>query len=144
LIRQAFQLVKAKYSFLVVEGIGGVEVPIGEDYLVLDMIVEFGLPVLVVCRATLGTINHSLLTLHAIQNRDIPIVGFLMNSPEKGDDEAALTSPALIEKFSRVEFLGHVPYHDCRETDVDYFIEQRAPFMLRLARSEHPSLGDKA
>jgi dethiobiotin synthetase len=144
LIRQKLQLLKAKYSFLVVEGIGGVEVPIGEDYLVLDMIIDIGFPVLVVCRSTLGTINHSLLTLHALQNRGVPIIGFLTNGHRKVDDEAALTSPGLIAKFSQVEYLGHVPFYDPGETDFDSFIERRAPFLMRLDRSERPSPRNEA
>jgi dethiobiotin synthetase len=144
LIRQTFQRLKATYSFLVVEGIGGVEVPIGEDYLVLDMMIDIGFPVLVVCRSTLGTINHSLLTLHAIQNRGIPIIGFLTNGHREKDDEAALTSPGLIAKFSHVEYLGHVPFYDPGETDFDSFIERKAPFLMRLHKSHSPSPRNQA
>jgi hypothetical protein len=68
----------------------------------------------------------------------------LTNGHREKDDEAALTSPGLIAKFSQVEYLGHIPYYDRRETDFDSFIEQRAAFLMRLYRSEHPSPGNEA
>jgi dethiobiotin synthetase len=128
----AFELLKKRYSLLVVEGIGGVMVPLKKDYLVLDMMAEMNLPTLVVCRPSLGTINHSLLTLQAIKSRGIPIIGFLTNGKREDADETALTSPDLIAKFSQVSYLGHIPYYDQQEDDPDFFIDNKATFLKNL------------
>ncbi len=66
---------------LVVEGAGGVLVPITQDFLMIDLIDRLGLPVVVVARSTLGTVNHTLLTLAALRARAIPILGVVLNGP---------------------------------------------------------------
>lgn len=64
---------------LIVEGAGGVLVPINESQLMLDLIKKLELPVIVVSSYKLGTINHTLLTLEVLRSRNIPILGVIMN-----------------------------------------------------------------
>jgi dethiobiotin synthetase len=132
-IWEAYDRLKRLYSFLVVEGVGGVMVPLKENYLVLDLMVDCRLPALIVCRPALGTINHTLLTLEALKNRGVPILGFLTNGFRNEVDEAALTSPGLISHFSRVPYLGHVPGYDARIDDPDAFIDQKALFLKHFS-----------
>ena len=129
---KSFDLLKKRYSVVVVEGIGGVMVPLKEDYLVLDLIAETRLPAIVVCRPTIGTINHTLLTLHALNGRGIPLAGFLTNGKREEGDEAGITSPPLIARFSRVPYLGHIPLYDPEKDDLDSFIEHKAGFINHL------------
>ncbi len=131
-IWESFERLKRKYSCLVVEGIGGVMVPLKKDYLVLDMMVDIKFPALVVCRPSLGTINHTLLTLQAIKSKEIPLLGFMTNGSIEKGDEAARTSPGLISSFSSVPYLGHVPTYDEGLEDPDSFIEQHASFLKTL------------
>src|SRR5512135_330939 len=63
-IRRAFKGLSAKYGVMIVEGIGGLMVPVKKDYYVVDMAKEFGLPLMVVARPGLGTINHIMLTIN--------------------------------------------------------------------------------
>ena len=128
-IWESFEKLKRKYSCLVVEGIGGVMVPLKKDYLVLDMMVDIKFPALVVCRPALGTINHTLLTLQAIKSKGIPLLGFLTNGSMEKEDEAARTSPGLISSFSSVPYLGHVPIYDGGSEGPDGFIEHQASFL---------------
>jgi adenosylmethionine-8-amino-7-oxononanoate aminotransferase len=110
-IRQAYCWLQEHYSFLVVEGAGGIFVPILQDYLFIDLIKDFGLPVVLVGRATLGTINHTLLTLEALRKRNIPIAGVVLNkevSTPGGICE--LTNPEVIHAFGQVELLGVLPH----------------------------------
>ena len=65
LLRGAFDARAAEAEALVVEGVGGLLVPLTRDYLVRDLAVELGLPLVVAARPGLGTINHSLLTIEA-------------------------------------------------------------------------------
>jgi malonyl-CoA O-methyltransferase len=74
---------------LVVEGAGGVLVPIAPGVLMIDLIAQCALPVIVVARTALGTINHTLLTLAALRARDIQIAGvILVGDPSPGNAEA--------------------------------------------------------
>jgi dethiobiotin synthase len=88
---------------LVVEGAGGVLVPMNEQELMVDLFVRLGLPVVVVARTKLGTINHTLLTLEALRARDIPIAGVVLSGEWNPFNHEA------IRHYGRVEILGHVP-----------------------------------
>ena len=110
-ITDAFQRLIRTKEFVVVEGIGGVWVPITEDYFVFDMIEDLGLPVVVVARAGLGTINHTLLTIKALQHREIPIKGIVISG--LNEEEATLaerTNPKIIEEISSIPLLGVLPF----------------------------------
>lgn len=93
----------ATQNSLVVEGAGGALVPLRDDALMIDLMVHLGLPVLVVARSGLGTINHTLLTLEALRNRELVIQGVVMNGPPEPENRAA------IERFGRVRVLAELP-----------------------------------
>jgi dethiobiotin synthetase len=78
-IRRAFLALRERHAFLLVEGAGGLLVPITTDYAMVDLIGELGLPVLVVARGSLGTVNHTLLTLEAIERRGLPLAGVVVS-----------------------------------------------------------------
>lgn len=88
---------------LVVEGAGGLLVPINEHDLMLDLIARFGLPVVLVARSTLGTINHTLLSLQALAARRIPVLGVILNGPPSPGNRRA------IEHFGQVRVLAEFP-----------------------------------
>ncbi len=90
----------------VVEGAGGVLVPINESRLMIDLMAALGLPVLVVSRSTLGTINHTLLTLEALRSRGLAVAGVIMNGPRNDDNREA------IERYGGVDVVGQVPSFD--------------------------------
>ncbi|WP_114520446.1 dethiobiotin synthase [Altererythrobacter sp. ZODW24] len=91
---------------LVVEGAGGALVPLSDDLLYADLFATWGLPVIVVARTQLGTINHTLLTLEALRARDVPIhgVAFIGNA-----EPVAETS---IPRIGKVQSLGRLPMID--------------------------------
>jgi dethiobiotin synthetase len=78
-IRVASKALAARHDFLLVEGAGGWLVPIAADFSMADLAAELGYPVLVVARASLGTINHTLLTLESIERRGLPLAGVVVN-----------------------------------------------------------------
>ncbi|OJX72131.1 dethiobiotin synthase [Magnetospirillum sp. 64-120] len=88
---------------LVVEGAGGILVPLNDTALTVDWVETLGLPVLVVARSGLGTINHTLLTLEALKRRHVPILGVVMNGPPNADNRAA------IEHFGGTRVLAEIP-----------------------------------
>ena len=87
----------------VVEGAGGVLVPLTADQTLVDLMVRLSLPVVVVARSTLGTINHTLLTLEAVRARDLSVAGVVMVGPPDSENRAA------IEQYGRVDVLGEMP-----------------------------------
>jgi len=128
-IIRAFDALRKESPFLIVEGVGGVMVPLGKDYLLVDLMEQFGLPCLVVARPSLGTINHTLLSIRALQNKSITVLGFVTNGKKDPTDEAAATSPSLISRFSGIPFLGHIPIFRPEAEPIDAFIESKAPFL---------------
>lgn len=91
---------------LVVEGAGGVLVPVTADVLVVDLIAGLGLPAILVARSTLGTINHTLLSLEALRRRGVRVAGVILNGPNSPGNRSA------IERHGRVRVLAEIPTHD--------------------------------
>ena len=88
---------------LIVEGAGGVFVPLNDDDLMVNLMQQLNLPAIVVARSGLGTINQTLLTLGALRAHGVPICGVVMNGPTNEDNRKA------IEHFGKVTVLGMVP-----------------------------------
>jgi dethiobiotin synthase len=88
----------------IVEGAGGLLVPINESQMMADWIAYLALPVLVVARSGLGTINHTLLTLEALQVRSLRVAGVMMIGEPNVDNRAA------IERYGHVPVVGEMPF----------------------------------
>lgn len=88
---------------LVVEGAGGLYVPIDDRHMMLDLAAALGLPVVLVARSTLGTINHTLLSLRALAARGIPVLGVVLNGPLSPGNRGA------IERFGQTPVLAEIP-----------------------------------
>ncbi len=88
---------------LIVEGAGGVLVPLTCDHLMIDLIAQLKLAVVVVARSTLGTINHTLLTLEALRARRLPVAGVILNGPPNSGNRTA------IERFGKVRVIAELP-----------------------------------
>lgn len=103
----SFEKLKKLHEFIVVEGIGGVLVPILKDYFVADLIKDFKLPVIIVCRTGLGIINHTLLTLKILEQRKIKILGLIMNG-FTGKDLSEKTNQFVVENLSKYFVLAKI------------------------------------
>lgn len=91
---------------LVIEGAGGVLVPINESATTLDLIERLRVPVVVAARSGLGTINHTCLTLMALRERSVPVIGVVLSgSVNPGNRQA-------IERFGQTRILGEIPRLD--------------------------------
>ncbi|OGI05767.1 MAG: dethiobiotin synthase [Candidatus Margulisbacteria bacterium GWF2_35_9] len=109
-IMEDFQHIKKNNEHVVIEGAGGLYVPITDEALMIDMIEIMNVPVVVVVRPELGTINHSLLTIKALQKRNITILGFIVNFYPSKDKETEIIrdNPRMINKYSGIKCLGKV------------------------------------
>jgi len=102
----------SRYEAIVVEGAGGFMVPLAEGgYLVRDLARELGMPVIVAATASLGTVNHTLLTLEAIEGAGLISAGVVLNNilADTGD-MAGQSSRELIEEHTGRPLLGQLPY----------------------------------
>jgi dethiobiotin synthetase len=109
-IDSSIQSMSEQSDILIVEGVGGVMVPIARKILVLDMIGWLELPTIIVARAGLGTINHTLLTLQALRSAGISIAGVVINKyPPETPPIAEETNPRAIEKWGSIPVLCMVP-----------------------------------
>ena len=91
---------------LVVEGAGGAMVPINDREMMTDLMARLSLPVLIVSRSTLGTINHTLLTIEALRRRSLAIAGVVMVGAPNADNREA------IEQRGGVHVVGGMPVFD--------------------------------
>ena len=94
---------------MVVEGAGGIMSPIFENLLVADMISALALPVIIVSRAVLGTINHTLMSFECLKNRKIDVLGFFLNRFPKKPNLSESTSAEMITSVSGVPHFGSIP-----------------------------------
>lgn len=91
---------------LIIEGAGGIFVPLNHDTLLLDLMKKFNLPIIIVTRGTLGTINHTLLTIEALRNRGLNVHGIIINGRLNPKNQVA------IEHWGKVTTLFHIPQFD--------------------------------
>jgi len=117
-IRNAYRQLQKHYDYLIVEGIGGLLVPIKKNYLVANLIREMNLPILIVSHVSLGAINHTLLTVDSALIRGFPIKGIIFNrAPLVNYSLAELTNPRVIHELTGLPVLGTLP--DIEDLDVD-------------------------
>src|SRR5438445_7673294 len=90
-------------DWLVVEGAGGVLVPINPKQFMLDMMVKFKLPVILAARSSIGTVNHTLLTLAALHAAELPVPGVVLIGDQNRE------SRETIERFGHVRVIGEIP-----------------------------------
>jgi dethiobiotin synthetase len=108
-IVSAYEALAARHDLLLVEGSGGIAVPISGEYLFADLAVELRLPVVVVARPSLGTINHTVLTVHFARAYGLEVLGVIINGYPPDPDLAERTAPGVIERLTGVPVLGVLP-----------------------------------
>jgi len=113
-VLQAFQELGRRHDVLIVEGIGGLLVPLTWSLRVSDLIRRLRLPVVLVCRPDLGTLNHTLLSLDCARQSRISVRGLVVNptrKPSKGASGIAQrTNPQLLRRLGGVPIVASLPY----------------------------------
>ncbi len=106
---------------MVIEAAGGVFVPLNDDgAMSIQVVAESTLPAIVVARSTLGTINHTLLTLEALRQRSVPILGVVLNGPFNQENRSA------IHRFGKVEIISEVPWVESEDLEKNATLEKLA------------------
>ena len=90
-------------KLIIIETAGGLMVPLNRNWLQIDQLKIWGAPVILVARTGLGTLNHTLLSLEALKNRNIDVLGIVLNGPHHNDN------PKTLEQFGDTKILARLP-----------------------------------
>jgi adenosylmethionine-8-amino-7-oxononanoate aminotransferase len=167
-IKGCLQELSDRHELVIVEGIGGLSVPIYKDYLVADLIKDLNTPLIIVSRNGLGTINHTLLTIKQARELNLEILGVVFNRSaecakiiptsmpklsqenfgmayESGSyaDISQKTNPAVIKKLSGVDILGELPY-ERKISNLAKAAERNLNLNLMTRKLKSKSLGENS
>jgi len=110
-IKSTYARLSSRYDAVIVEGVGGLLVPVAEDYSVIDLAKDFGLPVIVVSGTRLGTLNHTMLTVTCARKAGLMVSGIIMNESHPPENTPAeKTNEDILMKISPVPLFGLFPY----------------------------------
>jgi dethiobiotin synthetase len=110
-ILAAFNKLRKQHDLLLVEGAGGVLVPLRRDLLLADLVAQINIPALIVARSGLGTINHSLLTIEALRHRSIPVAGVVFtDTTEDIDENLVADNMRIIAELGKVPVFGRMKH----------------------------------
>lgn len=108
-IIESYNQLSANNDFVIVEGAGGLLVPILEDYFMSDLALDLDLPLLIVSRPNLGTINHSLLTIESAEKKGLEVAGVVISNFPWDPGIPEQTNPELLLSMTGVSLLGILP-----------------------------------
>ncbi len=116
-IAEAYAALAREHELVLVEGAGGLLVPLAAGWSMADLARYLRLPLVVTARPTLGTLNHTLLTLEAARARGLVVLGLVLVGWRDTDDVATLTNPGLLVELGRVPLLGVLPWDPALSTE---------------------------
>ncbi len=115
-IIEAYNQLAGRYEAVIVEGAGGLLVPLRDNYLMADLAYDLSLPLLIVADNKLGVINHAVLTVECARNRNLDVKGLVFNQTEPGvPDFIQRDNPEIITQLTKAPLMGIIP---CQEGDV--------------------------
>lgn len=108
-ILAAYHRLADEHDFIIVEGAGGLMVPLAGGLLIADLVKLLDLPLLVVARPNLGTVNHTILTCFVARELGLKVTGTIINNYPDSPDRAESTAPHLIDSLSGAPLLARLP-----------------------------------
>jgi dethiobiotin synthetase len=111
-IRACYDRIASRHDFVIVEGAGGLMVPLADDVMTTDLIGLLGLPLVVVARPNLGTVNHTLLTCFGARQLGLKVAGVIVNNFPQSPDLAEQGAPGQIASLCGAPLLGVWPHRD--------------------------------
>ncbi len=135
-VYRAFRTLHMRHDVLIVEGVGGLLVPLTDRVTVADLAKRLGLPLVLVARPGLGTLNHTFLSLHVIRHLRLPLAGVVINQATSPSHDpmaqvSERTNPEMLRRVGRIPVLGLLPFHQ------HVGIIQRDPPLLARWIGEH-------
>jgi dethiobiotin synthetase len=116
-IKAALDRLRSRHDVVLVEGAGGIAVPIDDGYDLASLAADCDMPVLVVANAHVGTLNHTFLTVHYAKSRGLRVIGIVSNHYDRSlNDESAPTNARMMQRMCKVPVLGVVPFRPDADT----------------------------
>jgi dethiobiotin synthetase len=112
---------KPRHPYLIVEGAGGIMLPLNEKELVIDFMKAFNAPTLLVIKNNHGAINQALLTLEKLEREKIPIFGVLLNGTKDQINRRAIQQHAKFYPVFEMDFVSHITEHSLKEAFTETF-----------------------
>jgi dethiobiotin synthetase len=109
-VTKKFGVLKSKYDFIIVEGIGGIMVPITRNLSLLDVMKRMNLPTIIVSSPRLGSINHTILTINACKLKKIPILGVIFNQMPREPSIVESMTPNYVERLTETNTISIIPF----------------------------------
>jgi dethiobiotin synthetase len=110
-ILDVYATLAERHDWMIVEGAGGLLVPLSDSCSIADLAKKIALPLIIVARAALGTINHTLLTIDAARARGLSVSGVIYNHVHPTTDGISeMASPEIVSRISGVPSLGRIPH----------------------------------
>lgn len=132
-----WEMIRGKHQYFIVEGAGGISVPLGENFLVSDLIKALELPIVIVARPNLGTINHTFLTVQYAKSIGLRIAGIVINGISDHPDLAEITNPKLIEELCGVPILGITPkFNEITHENIKNIVKDHIDMTLVINQME--------
>ena len=110
LIFEQFKKLLSLHEILLVEGIGGVMTPITKNFFVADMIKGMGVDAIIITRATIGTLNHTVMTCKMCEDYGIKIRGLVINNFDEKGTPAEKNAPSTLYELTNIPILGTIPF----------------------------------
>jgi len=130
-IAAAYKDICENSDLIIVEGIGGVRVPLTIEFDLLDLAVEFKLPIVIVARPNLGTINHTLMTIDCVHATELKIAGVVINGYNATEAAVAEeTAEQVITQCSGVNVLSVVPFDETVDIEEPNLGEMVVPSLM--------------
>lgn len=136
-ILRAYRSLARRHEVMVVEGVGGLLVPINRDHLLSDLVRALGLDLVVVSRDALGTLNHTLLTLRVAASLGLAVRGVILNRMTGDPDPSSGTNEGLLRRWTDLPILGTFPHVDPGDREGVLDAARRALDLSRLF-PDHP------
>jgi dethiobiotin synthetase len=109
---RAYKKIAGRHDIVVVEGAGGIMVPIKKKFFYVDLIERWNAPVIIIARLAVGTINHTLLTYDLLKKRGIKVIGVILNNNDKTKSTVAQTNLEMLKYYLTIPVLGIYPYSE--------------------------------
>jgi len=109
-IQRIYEKISSCHDLTLVEGAGGLLVPLTPRYHMADLMERLGLPVLLVGRLGLGTLNHTLLSLHYLSTRKIPVAGIILNNPDGQNDMSTESNPSVLQTRTSTPLIATISH----------------------------------
>ena len=110
LILTKFKKLRSLHDVILIEGIGGIMTPITKNFFVADMIKAMAIETIIVTRATLGTLNHTVMTCKMCKDYDIKVKGLIINNFDEKGTPAEKSAPTTLYELTGINIIGIIPF----------------------------------